>query len=155
VRAWIGLHAVLEDAPHTMSRRKRGTVVVAVLAALACWLLVRGRCGPGGDAASQAPGEAQRSRELRRAVAALDPGTQWSLYGQRNVARQRIVGRVSFEGRPFAGRGYRCAESNHPLASLATAGDAATRPPSRSASPRRGAELRTLRVIVGHSLAPP
>jgi hypothetical protein len=86
-----------------MSRRKRGAVVIALLSALACLLLVRGRCGSGaGDAVSPAAGEAQRPGERRRA-AAVDPGTRWSLYGQHNVARRRIAGRVSFEGRPFAG----------------------------------------------------
>jgi hypothetical protein len=86
-----------------MSRRKRGVIVTVVLAALACLLLVRGRCSPGsGDAASPSPGGVQRPAERGRATAAVDPGTRWSLYGQRNVARRRIAGRVSFEGRPFA-----------------------------------------------------
>ncbi len=75
-----------------------------MLAALACWLLVRGRCSSGSDAVSRAPGEVQPLREVRRAAAAgVDPAKLWSLYGQRNVARRRIAGRVSFEGRPFAG----------------------------------------------------
>ncbi len=78
--------------------------MAALLAAVACLLLVRGRCGSGaGDAVSRAPGETQRRGEVRRASAAVDPGTRWSLYGQRDVVRRRSAGRVSFEGRPFAG----------------------------------------------------
>jgi len=77
-----------------MSRRKRGAVVAALLAAVACLLLVRGRCGSGaGDGALRAPGGVQRPAERRR-PAAVDPGTRWSLYGQRNVARRRAHARA-------------------------------------------------------------
>ena len=112
--------------PESMSRRKRGAVVTAVLAALVCVVVLRGRCSSGaGDAAPGAAGELRWPGGPRRPAAVVDPGRLWSLYGQRNVARRRIAGQVRFEGRPFAG--------------------------ARVSLRWLGMEARTLRVIVGPS----
>ncbi|HMG24186.1 MAG TPA: carboxypeptidase-like regulatory domain-containing protein, partial [Kofleriaceae bacterium] len=91
------------------NRSRRAAVVgAAMVAAVGLALLVGlSRCDAGGRAASvRDPAGARNGDAARAAVAApasvADPASRRSLFGQRNVARRRIAGRVSEAGAPVA-----------------------------------------------------
>jgi len=87
------------------NRRAAAVGVVAAAAAGLALLVGLSHCAPDRRAtAGRDPAGARRGDPARpAAVAVADPAIHRSLFGQRNVARRRIAGRVSEAGAPVAG----------------------------------------------------